>query len=89
MKKSYDGERDVCLLSGEVPDEIGSRIMVGLYSYDGGPVKVGVVRATLAKDGSFVFSRIGRLEIATWIRVQVAVEKLIEEFKHSGGRMYG
>lgn len=64
-REPFDASKDECLkLLGEVV-EGESIVRVGVYSYDGGPPKIGMTRYFKMKSGEERLQKLGRLELAT------------------------
>lgn len=62
---AYDDSKDKYIAHvGSVP-EGNDTISVGLYSYNGGPVKVGISRTAERRSGDIVHSKLGRLNPET------------------------
>ncbi len=58
---AYNQDRDKCIAEVGTIEVAGGSIKVGLWSYAGGPKKIGMTRTFLKRDGSEGTGAIGRV----------------------------
>ncbi|MBI2891139.1 MAG: hypothetical protein HYY13_10195 [Nitrospirae bacterium] len=73
----YEPEKDKAVRENVVEVE-GTRLKIGVYSYNGGEKKIGIVRVVRKRDGTDSFAPLGRLRKAEALLVRENLGTLIE-----------
>lgn len=72
----YEPEKDQAIQE-EIVEAEGTRLKIGVYSYNGGEKKIGMVRLVRKKDGTDSFAPLGRVRKSEAQLLRATFDKLI------------